>query len=683
MTSAPLSPRAEEVGRWLAREEGVARPGEVGAALELDHNAQARALAELKGAGLISRSKREVRLTTAGWSRFLPFEQEHLGEALDQALSLWPYAQQAFLELLVSAVVARHHLGSSRPSRHLGFMVIGETGTGKSAMAEMVCWLFGWRPAEHVRWLARETKGSLLGRRAQAAGGAMAFQPAAVLDLAFVCFDEFDKGDEPIRRAVWPFFQGELELVLEDALVISRPTPMLAANPPESGARLGQLRPEYRRRSVVLDVGTDPPAHLGRRLRELYAVELRAPAIDLARVTPPGETLPDAALAVLELIPRALTETGRKEFPGVDALELATLGRAALLGPDADLQVAAYAIGCAYLTCAETLPDRVAAGWQLDLHAIRDALGPETDLTVLERVFALQREASAQRERAARARQVAQQQDDLALVRRRGELLETLRLELLALRAGGIPREHRVQAAGLRAQLKQLTAQVRKSLSESNLDLLEQHARAVLRGATELCDGIALEASRRADDAQLQRQANQRASAQAKRDAEALRTARRQRERAGREQQRQTTAWLRELKKRHRRKTTRAGEDVLAGLVELSVVRQQIREHWVPDGVASAVARVLTFQQRPRPEPAPTARTLRVPATAPPDDGRHYRREVATSYLDAAGSAHHADELRSWESPTVKRVLELAAEAHGLSLDVETTRDAQHRARGP
>jgi hypothetical protein len=69
---------------------------------------------------------------------------------------------------------------------HLGLMLVGGTGAGKSAIGVLICRLFDLDPVAMTRRMSTMTE-SPLGRRVQVESG-WRFQPFALLD-------EFDKAD--------------------------------------------------------------------------------------------------------------------------------------------------------------------------------------------------------------------------------------------------------------------------------------------------------------------------------------------------------------------------------------------------------------------------------------------------------------------------------------------------------
>jgi len=546
---------------------GDGTPGQAGALAQLPPRTVTRAVEALRRAGLVEGGKAQLHLTPAGWAARPGAEPAvSAGPVLDQALELWAdlglYPHRAFLELLCSAVVGRARLADVRPEGHLGFMALGDTGTGKSALAALACAVFGLPPVRHTLTLPSQTAGEVLGRREPAVGG-QRWVPSPVAALPFVLFDEFDKADDPVRKAVWPYFQGGVEVLAEGELQRLQPTPMLAANPPQRGDRHGQLRGEYRRRSVLLDTGyaEDRGGDIERALTAYYA---RPPLqIQLAGLPQPANGLPAPARQVLAMLERALTPKGRKHRPPLRALEVAVLGRAALAGGGSEqaLVLAAYSVGVAYLQVTEQLGDEVAAGWQLDFDALRTYFGVGVGADELEAVVVASRRAREQAQGRKAQLRVAGEVEDLGLVGDRNALAEQLRLAARDLDGRRIPhRTDKPAAVGLQAQLKALRTDVAACRSRSRLEELRTLAAGPLQRAADLRRRIDLEQAQRKND--LSRQVAD--DAAAKHQAKVIATNHRASVAAEKRQAKDTLRQLRTDVKRGealwQRQTTRSGE---------------------------------------------------------------------------------------------------------------------------
>lgn len=489
---------------------GEAGAGEVAAAAGVPPRTVTRALAALRDAGLAesaSGGKGRVRLTPSGWAaRPASAAPVSAGAVVDEALDLWAsldlYAHRAFLELLLSAVVGRHHIGAGKPDRHLAFVAVGESGTGKSALAGMACSVLGLDPVDHELYVPAQAPGSVIGRRVRADGG-YSWEPAPVAGRPLVLFDEFDKADEAVRKALMPYLDGRVLVQFEGERCHLSPTPMLAANPPRTGDRLGHIRAEFRRRSVLLDTGY--AAHRGIDLEQALHACYERPRrhLDLAQLRPPP-ALSAEARELLSSLGRALTPAGRAARPPLAALEAATLGRAALAGDvtDQGLVLAAFSVSVAYLTVTEQLAGEVETGWQLDFQALREHLDGHGGVDKLEQVVAGARAARAQSHaRVARAR-VAGEVEDLELTGDKHELAEQLRLAAEAIDGRKVPAAaDKATAAALRAQLRKARTEVLDCRSRGRLEDLRTVAAGPLEQARSLRRRIDQETTNRREEA--------------------------------------------------------------------------------------------------------------------------------------------------------------------------------------
>ena len=572
--------RFEAVGRWLAEVGGTSTPGEIGAAFELNGARQADVLRGLEDAGLIERAGRIVRLTADGWARFTGVGPGDAGAVLDRVLGdSWPGPHRALLELMVSAVPARHHLGASRPEPHLGFFGVGETATGKGAMGGLVCHLYGFDPVAATVHVPAETAGSLLGRREAVEGADESdrwrFVPGPATRLPFVLLDEFDKADAATRRAVWPYLDGRLRVQAEGRVHELLPTPLLTANPPK-GDRYGDVPQEYRRRCVVLDTGfmRGRGRELERMLTAFYNGPVSGERLALESLVPPSVLHPDA-IAWLDTVADALTDAGREEFPGVRALELATLGRCALLGPDADHVGAAIQTGIAYLTATATVEGQVEPGWELDVRAAREYLGDGGQFDQIEAAMRRARQATAAQHAVVEQSRHRKAKADLEIEAAGAQLQEKLRLLYEALDGRKMPDEHKPEAAGLRRNLKKIGAQAGQVSTERGLADLTAQAAEPAAKARRLIDEAArareLEARRRNEA----REAERLSVRQVKADAEGLAQWQRAQQRASvtdaQRRLRLVTAAAKQLEPLYRRRATRPGENPLRVLAELRV----------------------------------------------------------------------------------------------------------------
>ena len=370
--------------------------------------------------------------------------------ALDAAIRLLPAeALGAFTRLMLSAVVARHHLRQRYDDGWSGFVAVGPTKSGKSTTGQIVSCTFGLDWTGRIeRLVGTETDGSLWGRR-ERVGAAWTFDPSPVLAMPFVCLTEVDKADAALRKVVYRFLQGKSVVAGEGGERIEvAPTVLVCSN-----AGVGSLPAEYRRRSVVLDTGSLGPLTNGidAAARRLFAGAL--PRLSLDALRPPADALPDDVYG--ELVDQAhhsLSEPGRRHLTE-RAVERLAIGRAALMGA-ADLRRAALATVADYWACAMTVgeaADRLPA-------TVVEALGGQLTADP----------GAALTEVAARRTPVMRgATEDVALVETRARWAAGFRET--ARQIERVPPTDRPAAAGLRAALRRLAERAGDQRSHEGL----------------------------------------------------------------------------------------------------------------------------------------------------------------------------------------------------------------------
>lgn len=273
--------------------------------------------------------------------------------SVTRVLESLPAVQSAYVEMALCAIVARYHM-TERKNFHPSFMAIGETGTGKTSLALIVCRMLGLDETQHVHFLARKARGELGGRRIRTTVGWIYDSPEE-MGLPFVVFDEYDKATEAQRNAANPYFQGSTVLRAERQEYDVRPVAMLIANPPATGERYAVLRPEYRRRSVIVDTQfmRERRTEVETFISEAYRLT-EVPVIGMADVIPPVTQTSEEARTILRAVPELLTDEGREEYPGTPFVETLVFGYCGLHGTN-NVARAAHAVGLAYLRTAETV----------------------------------------------------------------------------------------------------------------------------------------------------------------------------------------------------------------------------------------------------------------------------------------------------------------------------------------
>lgn len=489
-------------------------PAELRLRTALAERTQRRAVDRLVEAGLVGRQGERGRLylTPAGTAEAgASTPQAPAGTpaaALDAALGLLPSeGLRAFVRLLLSVTVARHHLAHEQPSGWLSGVACGPTGTGKTLAGAIICRALGLDPSVHIRLTGSETERSLWGRREQVPGGGWAFRPAPPLGYPLLVLDELDKAPAELRTATLKLLQGETRVAVEDGVAEVVPAVLVTTNAPPAS-----LRAEYQRRAVVLD--TTP-------LRPMLSdVDMAAahiltpgvlPVLDMERLRPPSTALPEGDMrAMRSLLKATLTDDGWA-LCDLRGLELAALGRAAVWGTD--LSEAAIATVTDYLSTAwtvgEVMPERLAD--------LRRALATGTaPAQALEAGEAERAALEAGRRQAREAKDVA----TLELVGARAALAERFGNAAVEL-VRRVPKadHHRAVAVGLARQLALLRTWSAEARSREHLGAAIRH------GEVLLAEGAALLA-----DLGRERELAEREKAQRKVLAEAQRASR---ERAG------------------------------------------------------------------------------------------------------------------------------------------------------
>jgi len=540
---------------------------------------------------------------------------------------------KAFARLLLSGIVARHHLRwrAERPGIPGGFgsfVLAGPTKAGKTSMARAVCQVFGFSETLSIRTAQTESPASLWGRRVQDLGGSYRLEPADALRRPFLCVDELDKAPADLQRALLLLAQGDAQVPGEgDQVLEIAPTVLFCVN--DSPARIHEA---YRRRSVVLDLAPLRPllvdVHLA--MRELLSGAL--PQLDLDRLRPPAAELSQSARQLLLVgLKEGLTEIGW-ELLDDRALEVLTLGRAALV--DVDLDTAAAATAVDYLACARTL----------------DQTRPGTPARLVEQLGGtggmVPHPARAEQEIISHRRSAAKekQAESLKLITARAEWAEEI--HQLTRDISRVPPAHRAKAAGLRAALTDLRRRVLATRSDESLtEVLEVGARPI-EEAQRLA--VVVDDERRQADLDKAWEAERKRRAKA--DEAALRAQRQEALRADAAHKRRLRKALgerrRELQELYDRVQLKPSENWLAKLV-----------------AAGCVQRVETVRQREAPQGLDAYRSREHWRNAP-----RIVTEAMVGYQDCRGAVHDPKTLRAPGTRAVREVIEAAAAADGIQL---------------
>jgi hypothetical protein len=403
-----------------------------------------------------------------------------LAPALETAIGYFPAeAMRGFVRLLLSAVIARWHLADEYDSGWASFISLGDTKTGKTAIARFVAEVLGLDRLRAIVDAQRETRGSLIGRRVQDGTG-WRVERSAILDLPFVCIDEWDKGPQALQAAAGGLLMGDTVDELEGARYELRPTVYVTFNPSEQG--IGDLHAAWVRRSVVLD--TTPLLPLLDELDEqmwrlLRSGEIAIPQLQLERLRPPASSLPAELRQLLRAELRAgLTDDGLRHSD-VEPLALTALGRAALA--DASLEEAVLATAYDYLTCADTV-EQARDGYHERLtHRLgTSALAPDPALAHDQRQRLQVRRVTRERERMAARDKLVEERGRLA------QMLDEAIARLNLRRLQECSPQQRVDARALADVLREVRAAITATTTPDALQLAEARARDPLRRAAEL-----------------------------------------------------------------------------------------------------------------------------------------------------------------------------------------------------
>ena len=316
---------------------------------------------------------------------------------------------RAFFRLLLSGIIAKHHLADTYDDGYPAFILGGETKSFKTALAAVMCKLLGLKPEENIYPLFSAIAGEFGIRRFRTKGNdyySIAASP--LFKQPFICLDEFDKvTDRDTKRNILFYLDGKRMFPVEGELVENRVCPMVTLNTKigkEGIVRFGIPEP-YIRRSIVADT-----EHVRMELRDVDLVAKKIfemkdfPRIDLGKLRLAQTELPNDVFNCLRNLLLDCTEESFQGLVDTRPLVILTLGRSTLLG--GDVREAMFQTLWDRLICLESLGGTV-AGW-------REKVGKEWAKYKQEEQpeIAKQLEEAAQREK----------ERELALEERKGEI---------------------------------------------------------------------------------------------------------------------------------------------------------------------------------------------------------------------------------------------------------------------
>ncbi len=310
---------------------------------------------------LTDRGKRFVEDLT------VPVNPDLKDPKLEKLIDMLPTElHRAFFRLLLSGIIAKHHLADVYDDGYPAFILGGETKSFKTALATMVCKLFGLKPEENIYPLFSAIAGEFGIRRFRTKGNdhySIAASP--LFKQPFICLDEFDKvTDRDTRRNILFFLDGRRKFLVEGELVENRVCTMVTLNTKigkEGIARFGIPEP-YIRRSIVADT-----EHVRMELKDVDLVAKKIfemkdfPRINLDKIRLTCTELPNDVFTYLRNLLLGCTDEAFHGLVDTRPLVILTLGRSALL--DGDVREAMYQTIWDRLVCLESLGGTV-AGWR-------------------------------------------------------------------------------------------------------------------------------------------------------------------------------------------------------------------------------------------------------------------------------------------------------------------------------
>lgn len=451
-----------------AGEEGL-KPGALFARLELSDRTVRNVLSRLEERRLIRRDgKRRIWASAAARSESAADLSPPLAPALERAIGHLPAEPlRAMTRLQLSAVPVRWHQAETRSSGWCGFISLGPTKTGKTSIAALVCRVFGLDERTAVRVAQTETPGSMVGRRQpdRAHPSGYRFDRSPLLDLPYVCVDEWDKAPKDVKSAASGLLLGNTVIEQEGERLVIRPTVYVTLNTGRAG--LGAMHEAHVRRSVVIDTAPLRPllVDLDERMDALFNGP--TPRMNLRSLRPGMLELPSELRAELRAeLRRGLTDEGW-DHTDIEPVARLAIGRHVMT--DCDLEQATLATALDYLSCASTI-GHTRDGFASRL-AARLSGDPAASAAAAEEEAERWRLHERQRERDQLADRLAFQAD-------RERLYSTMISERDAMgRARDIERQAVAQALSVAAEA------IRGARSRNNLDIAWEAAQPYIEQA--------------------------------------------------------------------------------------------------------------------------------------------------------------------------------------------------------
>ena len=163
-----------------------------------------------------------------------------LAPALDAAIGCFPTeAQRGFVRLQLAAVIARWHLAGEYSTGWPGFIAIGDSKTGKTAVASLVARVYGLSELQAIRSAFRET----------ATGWRVERSPT--LALPYLCIHEWLRASRELQAAAGGLLLGATADELESErfeiaptvyITMNRPAGLQLSTPPTCADRSRSIR---------------------------------------------------------------------------------------------------------------------------------------------------------------------------------------------------------------------------------------------------------------------------------------------------------------------------------------------------------------------------------------------------------------------------------------------------------
>ncbi len=272
---------------------------------------------------------------------------------------------RSFFCLVISGIIAKYHLPNVYDDGYPAFILGGETKSFKTALATVVCRLFGLKPEENIYPLFSAIAGEFGVRRFRAKGDNFRIAASPLFKQPFVCLDEFDKvPDKDTKRNVLFFLDGRRKFPAEGETVENRVCAMVTLNTKigkEGIARFGIPEP-YIRRSIVADT-----EHIRIELKDVDLIAKKifeiedCPRINLEKLHITCTELADDVFSCLRNLLLSCTDESFHGLIDTRPLVILTLGRSALLG--GDIREATYQTLWDRLVCLESLGGTI-SGWR-------------------------------------------------------------------------------------------------------------------------------------------------------------------------------------------------------------------------------------------------------------------------------------------------------------------------------